>query len=70
MPYDSREDLPDRVRNPLRQVPHAQDIYREAYNSAYEQYDGEESRAHAVAWAAVKEKYEKGDDDLWHPKGD
>ena len=68
MPYKNRKDLPDRVLKPLRQVPHAQDIYMSAFNSAIEQYDGEESRAHAVAWAAVKEKYEKGNDDLWHPK--
>lgn len=68
MPYENRTDLPDQVRNPLRQVPHAQDIYVAAFNSAIEEYDGDESRAHAVAWAAVKEQYEKGDDDLWHPK--
>jgi len=67
MPYQQREDLPDRVRRPLRQVPHAQDIYIAAFNSAIEQYDNE-SQAHAVAWAAVKQKYEKGDDELWHPR--
>lgn len=67
MTYKNRENLPDSVRNALRQVPHAQDIYLSAYNSAMEQY-GDESKAHAVAWSAVKEKYEKGDDDLWHPK--
>ncbi len=69
MPYENRKDLPKQVRRPLRHVPHAQDIYLAAFNNAIEQYGGEESRAHAVAWAAVKEKYEKGDDDLWHPKG-
>ena len=68
MPYKNRQNLPDRVRHPLRQVPHAQDIFLSAYNSAIDQYDGNESRAHAVAWSAVKEKYEKGDDELWHPK--
>ena len=68
MPYKNRENLPDAVRNPLRQVPHAQDIYLSAYNSAIDQYDGDESRAHAVAWSAVKEKYEKGDDGLWRLK--
>ncbi len=67
MPYRNRENLPDSVRKPLRQVPHAQDIYLSAFNSAIDQYDGDESRAHAVAWSAVKEKYEKGDDELWHP---
>lgn len=67
MPYEQREDLPDPVRKALRQVPHAQDTYLAAFNSACEQYDSE-SRAHAVAWAAVKECYEKGEDGLWHPK--
>ncbi len=77
MPYDSREDLPASVRHALQNVPHAQDIYKEAYNSAYEEYaDPEERRdessreetAHAVAWNAVKQKYSKGDDELWHPQ--
>lgn len=67
MPYDKREDLPDSVQGALSDVPHAQDIYLAAFNSALEQY-GEESRAHAVAWAAVKSDYEKGDDGKWHPK--
>ena len=75
MPYDSRSDLPDSVRNVL--PPHAQSIYKEAFNSAWEQYakaedrQGDSSReetAHAVAWSAVKEKYAKGDDEKWHPK--
>ena len=65
MPYDSVSDLPDNVRNPLAK--HAQEIYMEAYNSADEQYDDEE-RARKVAWSAVKEKYEKGDDGDWHKK--
>jgi cation transport regulator len=66
MPYDSLKDLPDSVKDNLPK--HAQEIYRAAYNSAWEQYDdpGErrkgrsrEETAHAVAWAAVKDKYEK-----------
>ena len=77
MPYQSRDELPDAVRSALQDVPHAQDIYKEAYNSAYEQYadpddrQGDSTReetAHAVAWSAVKEQYEKGNDDKWHPK--
>lgn len=75
MPYDSRSDLPDSVRHVL--PAHAQDIYLEAFNSAWDEYkDPDERRgnasreetAHRVAWAAVKAKYEKGDDDKWHPK--
>ena len=75
MPYPSREDLPDNVRQVL--PAHAQDIYQQAFNSAWDQYKdkqdrrGDESQeevAHKVAWSAVKEKYAKGDDDKWHPK--
>lgn len=75
MPYQSTSELPDSVRNVL--PPHAQDTYKEAFNSAYQQYKDPEARrddagreevAHRVAWSAVKEKYEKGDDDKWHPK--
>lgn len=66
MPYDTISDLPDSVKDNLPN--HAQDIYREAYNSAWEQYDKPEERrgdasreetAHKVAWAAVKKEYEK-----------
>jgi len=75
MPYSSINDLPENVTNVLPK--HAQEIFKEAFNSAYEQYDspeerrGSESRentARKVAWSAVKKTYEKGDDDKWHPK--
>lgn len=75
MPYNSVSKLPESVRNVLPD--HAQDIYKETFNSAYEQYkDPKERRgdadreetAHRVAWAAVKQSYEKGDDDKWHKK--
>lgn len=69
MPYDKLTDLPDSVRDNLPK--HAQEIYKEAFNSAWEQYkdpdmrrDDEDSRetvAHKVAWAAVKNEYEKDD---------
>lgn len=67
MPYRHRDDLPDSVRKALRKVPHAQDIYKEAFNSALEQYR-EEDRAHAVAWHAVINNYEKGQDGSWQRK--
>lgn len=75
MPYQSIGDLPDNVTNVLPK--HAQEIFKEAFNSAYDQYkDSEERRdnesrentARKVAWSAVKQTYEKGDDDKWHPK--
>jgi cation transport regulator len=59
VPYEKLTDLPDNVRDNLPK--HAQEIYRAAYNSAEEQYD-EEDRRHRVAWAAVKDKYEKDED--------
>ena len=65
MPYDKLTDLPDRVRNNLPK--HGQEIYKEAFNSAEEQY-GEESRAHQVAWSAVENKYEKNDKGNWVQK--
>lgn len=77
MPYTNREELPASVLKALSDVPHAQDIYKEAYNSAWEEYadpakrrDGSnrEEIAHAVAWNAVKKSYEKGEDNKWHPK--
>lgn len=74
MPYHSNAELPDSVKSNLPK--HAQDIYREAYNSAWDQYEDAEERrgdasreetAHRVAWAAVKSKYEKSDGD-WRRK--
>jgi cation transport regulator len=62
MPYDNLSDLPDSVRNNLPK--HAQEIYKEAFNSAEERY-GEESRAQRVAWSAVENKYEKNDKGNW-----
>jgi cation transport regulator len=68
MPYERLEDLPERVRNVLPR--HAQEIYRAAFNSAWEQYrdPGErklggtqEETAHAVAWSAVEQEYAKDD---------
>ncbi|QDW66375.1 putative cation transport regulator ChaB [Luteimonas granuli] len=75
MPYSSISELPESVRDNVPK--HAQEIYREAYNSAWDQYAdaddrrGDASReetAHKVAWSAVKEKYAKGDDGKWHAK--
>lgn len=75
MPYASISDLPDSVRDNVPK--HAQEIYKEAFNSAWDEYaDGDERRgdesreeaAHKIAWAAVKKKYSKGDDGHWHAK--
>ena len=63
MPYKSRAELPESVRDNL--PAHAQDIYKEAYNSAWEQYGHDESRAHRVAWGAVEKKYHKNEAGKW-----
>lgn len=72
MPYGSTEELPDSVKDNL--PPHALEIYKEAFNSAWEEYEdeskrrGNESReevAHRVAWSAVKKGYEKDADGIW-----
>ncbi|WP_020397991.1 ChaB family protein [Kordiimonas gwangyangensis] len=66
MPYKSTSELPDGVKDNLPK--HAQEIYKEAFNSAWDDYKdasdrrGDESReevSHKVAWSAVKQKYEK-----------
>lgn len=60
MPYSTNADLPRPVQAHLPD--HAQDIYREAFNSAFAAHAGEahqEERAHRIAWAAVKRSYVK-----------
>ncbi len=63
MPNARKTDLPDSVRDNLPS--HAQEIYKEAFNSAWDQYDQDEERSHRVAWGAVKEKYHKNKDGDW-----
>lgn len=71
MPYNSNSELPDSVRSNL--PAHAQEIYRKAFNSAWNEYSdpedrrgssGREETAHKVAWAAVKQEYHK-EGDRW-----
>ena len=64
MPYSSNLELPPAVRKHLPL--HAQDIFREAFNHAWDEYGGEEERAFRVAWAAVKRQYRKRGDE-WVP---
>jgi cation transport regulator len=74
MPYENLSDLPESVKANLPK--HAQEIYLAAYNNAWEQYRKPEDRrdeasreetAHKVAWAAVKQQYEKKGDE-WRKK--
>jgi cation transport regulator len=71
MPYRNNDELPERVRNHLPD--HAQDIFREAFNHAFERYGDPQKRHYAgtreaaasrVAWAAVKRRYRK-EGDIW-----
>ncbi len=75
MPYDRNQELPAPVRDNLPEE--AQTIYRQAFNSAWDQYASPEKRrgktereetAHRVAWSAVKQVYEKGDSGTWRRK--
>ncbi len=75
MPYDRITELPSSVKDSLPQ--HAQEIYRAAFNSAWDEYQDPKSRrggasleetAHRVAWSAVENVYEKGADGNWVKK--
>lgn len=74
MPYKNLSDLPETVQDNLPK--HAKEIYKEAYNSAWEEYKDPKDRkddasreetAHKVAWSAVKNKYRK-ENDKWVKK--
>jgi cation transport regulator len=70
MPYASDDDLPPSVRNHL--PAHAREIFRIAFNHAWETYGGSprlEEIAHRVAWAAVKRRYRKACPE-WVPRED
>jgi cation transport regulator len=63
MPYPTNDDLPVSLRQRL--PPHAQEIFRAAFNHAWDEYRGRSDReavAHRVAWAAVKRRYRNAGD--------
>jgi cation transport regulator ChaB len=60
----TRTDLPATLR---RSPSKAQRTYRSTLESALEQYDGDEERAHRTAYAALKHSFEKVGDH-WEPK--
>lgn len=76
MPYKKKSELPEAVRDNLPS--HAQDIFRKAYNNAWETYAdpaqrrgnaSREETANRVAWAAVKHEFEKDEESgEWKPK--
>jgi cation transport regulator len=72
MPYNTLADLPESVRDNLPR--HAQEIYKEAFNSAWDEYADPQARrddasreevAHRVAWSAVKKTYTKNEEGRW-----
>lgn len=68
MPYRTNEELPFPIRHRL--PPHAQDIYREAFNHAFAAHAANAERdaiAARIAWGAVKRNYIKIED-TWVPK--
>jgi cation transport regulator len=69
MPYEQLQELPETVREHLPK--HGQEIYRSAFNSAWDEYNHDEDRAHRVAWAAVKKVYEKDEQSgRWQRRSD
>ena len=66
IPYAKNVDLPASVRDHLPDD--AQDIFRAAFNSAYEKHDGDEEAVFSIAWAAVKRLYVK-EGGQWVPRG-
>jgi len=73
MPYASTADLPESVQTVLPL--HAQGIFKDAYNNAWEEYrlpasrHGHETRqeiSYRIAWCAVNRIYQKGDGGKWH----
>lgn len=78
MPYRTIAQLPDSVKDSLPK--HAQEIYKSAFNSAWDEYgpgkpdkrrnkqDDPEEVAHKVAWVAVKNKYKRIKEGVWEAK--
>lgn len=77
MPYAKINDLPSNLQKILPK--HAQEIYKEAFNNALDEYKNPSKKrnkkedadviANKVAWAAVKKKYKKGKQtDKWITK--
>jgi cation transport regulator len=61
MPYATIDNLPPAMH---RLPQHAQEIFRSAFNDAWQSYanqgsEKQEEIAHRVAWAAVKKRYRK-----------
>lgn len=60
-----KSELPSTLK---RSDDHAKEIFIETHESALDTYDGDEERAHRVAYAALKHSYKK-QGDRWVKKG-
>jgi cation transport regulator len=60
MPYRRVSDLPEAQVD--QYSTHQKHAFLEAFNNAYEQYDGDESRAFATAHAAAQQAPERKDE--------
>jgi len=72
MPYRTVYELPDSVQDNLPR--HAQEIYKAAYNAAWEEYADPSKRrefisreevSHRMAWTAVKKEYVRNQYGRW-----
>ena len=74
MPYDTVHALPDTIRKVLPE--YGQELFKSAFNDAWSQYqdieelhrgESREEFANMMAWAAVREKFEKSGEQ-WREK--
>jgi len=64
MPY-TKDNPPDKIKG----LPaHAQDVWMSAFNSAWDQYNGDEAKCNAEAWSAVEKAGYKQVDGKWMKK--
>ncbi len=66
MPYKAIKDLPDSVKGSLPRE--AQKMFLAVVNSALEEYGGDDAKAFATAWAAIKRKWHKDRSGDWVAK--
>jgi len=66
-PYATISELPEAVKALPEE---AQKIFLAVVNSALKQYEGNEEKAFATAWAAVKKKWEKNSEGKWVARSD
>jgi cation transport regulator len=66
MPYARNDELPASVRDHLPL--HAQGMFREAFDQAWQRHGGDEATAFRIAWSAVQRSYRKSGE-VWVPIG-